>query len=98
CSGGSSPRRRPEAVIPDAAKRLGDSPASFAAAARAIMTTDTFPKTDTRALELGGTAIRVSGVAKGAAMIAPNMATMLAVILTDAALSPAEADALLRHA
>jgi glutamate N-acetyltransferase/amino-acid N-acetyltransferase len=57
-----------------------------AAAAEAIMTTDTVPKTVR--IEAGG--FTVAGFAKGAAMLAPNMATMLAVITTDAALSPEE--------
>ena len=84
--------------IPMACGQLDAGPAAFHSAARAMMTTDTFPKQATRAAVVGGSAIRVSGVAKGAAMIAPNMATMLSVIMTDAALTPASADACLRHA
>jgi glutamate N-acetyltransferase / amino-acid N-acetyltransferase len=91
------PREPLAAGIPAVAGKLEATPAGLLAAARGMMTTDTFPKLATRVGELGGKTIRISGVAKGAAMIAPNMATMLAVILTDARLSPQEADALLRH-
>lgn len=56
------------------------------AAARGIMTTDTFPKGSTRTVELGGAPVRISGIAKGSGMIAPDMATMLAFIFTDAKL------------
>ena len=56
------------------------------AAAAAIMTTDTVPKSFAVEVEVGGKTIRVGGMAKGAGMIAPNMATMLAVVTTDAAL------------
>jgi len=58
----------------------------LAAAARAIMTTDTFPKAATRTARLGGAEVRVSGIAKGSGMIAPDMATMLAFVFTDAAI------------
>jgi glutamate N-acetyltransferase/amino-acid N-acetyltransferase len=58
------------------------------AAARAIMTTDTVPKTHAVELELGGTTVRVGGMAKGAGMIHPNMATMLSFVATDAAVAP----------
>ena len=63
-------------------------------AARAIMTTDTQPKEVACELESG---IAIGGMAKGAAMLAPNMATMLAVLTTDAALDPPTAQAMLRH-
>ena len=91
------PREKLEAGIPAAASALSATPEAFARAARAIMTTDTFPKQSTRTISLNGKAVRVSGTAKGAAMIGPNMATMLCVVMTDAHLSPAEADELLRH-
>ncbi|HVH62809.1 MAG TPA: bifunctional glutamate N-acetyltransferase/amino-acid acetyltransferase ArgJ [Candidatus Dormibacteraeota bacterium] len=58
------------------------------AAARAIMTTDTVPKTAKLELELGGTTIRLGGMCKGSGMIHPNLATMLAFITTDAAVEP----------
>ncbi|MCC6467181.1 MAG: bifunctional glutamate N-acetyltransferase/amino-acid acetyltransferase ArgJ [Alphaproteobacteria bacterium] len=55
-------------------------------AAAAIMTTDTFPKTATRTARIGSVAVRLNGIAKGSGMIAPDMATMLAFVATDAAL------------
>jgi glutamate N-acetyltransferase/amino-acid N-acetyltransferase len=58
----------------------------FAEAATAIMTTDTFPKAATRTARLGGAEIRITGIAKGSGMIAPDMATMLAFLFTDAAI------------
>ena len=56
--------------------------------AMAIMTTDTFPKMEARSGEAGGVSYTVAGIAKGAGMIMPNMATMLSFILTDAAVDP----------
>lgn len=58
-------------------------------AARAIMTTDTVPKGVSRQLNIGGQRVTITGIAKGAGMIRPNMATMLAFIATDAAVAPA---------
>ncbi len=84
--------------IPAAAKQLSTSPESFHNAARAMMTTDTFPKQASVTLTLGGKTARISGVCKGAAMIAPNMATMLCVIMTDAAITPELAASGLKHA
>jgi glutamate N-acetyltransferase/amino-acid N-acetyltransferase len=66
-------------------------PGQFLEAARAIMTTDTFPKTATASAKLGKAKVTVCGIAKGAGMIAPDMATMLSFIFTDA---PIEAKAL----
>ncbi len=60
------------------------------AAARGIMTTDTFPKAATRTAQIGDATVRISGIAKGSGMIAPDMATMLCFICTDAKL-PADA-------
>ncbi|MDQ3333462.1 MAG: bifunctional ornithine acetyltransferase/N-acetylglutamate synthase, partial [Planctomycetota bacterium] len=54
------------------------------------------PKQSVRRVEMGGGTVTVSGAAKGAAMIAPNMATMLAVVMTDAVISRIDADAILR--
>jgi glutamate N-acetyltransferase/amino-acid N-acetyltransferase len=59
---------------------------AWAEAARAIMTTDTFPKAATRKARLGGVTVTLNGIAKGSGMIAPDMATMLSFIFTDAAL------------
>ena len=61
------------------------SPESGEAAARAIMTTDTKPKTAQVEVDLGGVPVRIGGMCKGSGMIHPNMATMLAYITTDAA-------------
>ena len=72
--------------------RTGD----FLAAAKAIMTTDTFPKVATATARIGNTAVTVNGIAKGAGMIAPDMATMLSFIFTDAAIAPAALQALLK--
>jgi glutamate N-acetyltransferase/amino-acid N-acetyltransferase len=59
----------------------------FEAAARAIMTTDTYPKLATRAVTIGDTPVTINAFCKGAGMIAPDMATMLAFIFTDAAIA-----------
>lgn len=79
-------------------ERLGNSADDLIAAARGMMTTDTVHKVASETLDVDGQTVAVTGVAKGAAMIAPNMATMLAVIMTDAALSPDHATSLLRKA
>jgi glutamate N-acetyltransferase/amino-acid N-acetyltransferase len=71
---------------------------SLRSAARGMMTTDTHPKIATRELTVDGRTLVVCGIAKGAAMIGPNLATMLAVILTDAALTLDDAQSLLRDA
>lgn len=65
---------------------------------QAIMTTDTFPKTCAYEFSLGGTPVRIAGIAKGAGMIHPNMATMLGYITTDAAISPTTLDKALKDA
>jgi glutamate N-acetyltransferase/amino-acid N-acetyltransferase len=57
-------------------------------AARAIMTTDTYPKLATRSAEIAGVPVSINGFCKGAGMIAPDMATMLCFVFTDAALPP----------
>ena len=62
-------------------------PDHWSDAARAIMTTDTFPKLATATARLGGTDIIINGFAKGAGMIAPDMGTMLAFVFTDAAIA-----------
>jgi glutamate N-acetyltransferase/amino-acid N-acetyltransferase len=64
-------------------------------AAKAIMTTDTFPKVATAQVKLGDADVVLSGIAKGAGMIAPDMATMLAYVFTDAALAPSALQAML---
>jgi glutamate N-acetyltransferase/amino-acid N-acetyltransferase len=62
---------------------------AWEAAAKAIMTTDTFPKGATRSASIGGVEVRLNGIAKGSGMIAPDMATMLAFVATDAKLPAA---------
>jgi glutamate N-acetyltransferase / amino-acid N-acetyltransferase len=57
-------------------------------AAKAIMTTDTYPKVSTAKAKIGETEVVINGIAKGAGMIAPDMATMLSFIVTDAAIAP----------
>jgi len=67
-------------------------------AARAIMTTDTYPKVATRTARIDGVTVTLNGMAKGAGMIAPDMATMLSFIVTDAAIDPSALQAMLsRH-
>jgi glutamate N-acetyltransferase/amino-acid N-acetyltransferase len=70
----------------------------WGAAAEAIMTTDTVPKAASAQLQIGGKTVTISGISKGAGMIRPNMATMLGFVATDAVLSPALAQALVRDA
>lgn len=73
-------------------------PEGWDAAARAIMTTDTFPKLATRTAAVDGTTVTLNGIAKGSGMIAPDMATMLAYIVTDAPVAAPLLQALLnRH-
>ncbi len=64
-------------------------------AAKAIMTTDTYPKIATARVKLGGADVVINGIAKGAGMIAPDMATMLAYVFTDAAIAPGALQAML---
>ena len=77
------PAARIAGIVGDLAKALDDE--GIAAAARAIMTTDTFPKGASAEIEGDGGMIRIAGIAKGSGMIAPDMATMLVYIFTDAA-------------
>ena len=65
------------------------------AAAKAIMTTDTYPKIATARVKLGDGEVVINGIAKGAGMIAPDMATMLAYVFTDAAIAPGVLQAML---
>jgi glutamate N-acetyltransferase/amino-acid N-acetyltransferase len=64
------------------------TPGAWDAAARAIMTTDTFPKGAAAVARLGTTPVTLCGIAKGAGMIAPDMATMLSFVFTDAPVAP----------
>jgi glutamate N-acetyltransferase/amino-acid N-acetyltransferase len=70
-------------------------PGNFEAAATAIMTTDTFPKGATATAKLGDTMVTICGIAKGAGMIAPDMATMLSFVFTDAPIASPALQALL---
>lgn len=87
-----------EAGIPSAASALDDGNHAFLAAARAMMTTDTVPKQASRTIRIKQGEVTISGACKGAAMIAPNMATMLAVVMTDARMSPAALESALQQA
>lgn len=73
------------------------APVSWPDAAAAIMTTDTFPKGAGATCEIDGVKVSIAGIAKGSGMIAPNMATMLAFVFTDAALSAPILKTLLRQ-
>jgi len=72
------------------------TPDHWMAAASAIMTTDTFPKVATATVKLGKAKVTINGMAKGAGMIAPDMATMLSFVFTDAPLSSAALQSLLK--
>jgi glutamate N-acetyltransferase/amino-acid N-acetyltransferase len=72
------------------------SPTDWVAAAKAIMTTDTFPKVATATVKLGKTNVTINGMAKGAGMIAPDMATMLSFIFTDAPIAASALQSLLK--
>ena len=74
-----------QGVLRDCATRAAPEP--WLDAARAIMTTDTFPKIATRTMRIGDTEVTINGIAKGAGMIAPDMATMLSFVFTDAAIA-----------
>lgn len=81
------PHERITAKIPELAASL--SPSAIGMAARAIMTTDTFPKGASAVIQGEGGDIRIAGIAKGSGMIAPDMATMLVYVFTDAKVAPA---------
>ncbi|MCX8049308.1 MAG: bifunctional glutamate N-acetyltransferase/amino-acid acetyltransferase ArgJ [Methylohalobius sp.] len=84
------------AALPKALESLSES--GWSRAARAIMTTDTQPKGSKVELSVAGRRVTIAGIAKGAGMIAPNMATMLAFIATDAAVAPDSLQFALREA
>ncbi|HEY5312399.1 MAG TPA: bifunctional ornithine acetyltransferase/N-acetylglutamate synthase, partial [Pirellulales bacterium] len=77
-----------QAGIQAAAGRLAADEAALVLAARGMLTTDSTHKLAGRTFNVAGQPIHITGMAKGAAMIGPNMATMLGLVLTDAALSP----------
>ena len=74
------------------------APDHWLAAAEGIMTTDTLPKAASRQVAIGGKTVTVTGIAKGAGMIRPNMATMLGFVATDAVIQPALMQTLVREA
>ncbi|MCL4146175.1 UNVERIFIED_CONTAM: hypothetical protein GTU68_031238 [Idotea baltica] len=87
------PHDRITAKIADLAKTLDAG--GIYGAAKAIMTTDTFPKGASAKVEIDGKIVRIAGIAKGSGMIAPDMATMLVYIFTDAQIAAADLQALL---
>ncbi len=90
------PMTRFEEQVPRLAGMLAVDQA--AAVAEAMRTTDAFPKISSRRLEIGGQTVRILGLAKGAGMIHPNMATMLSFVMTDAAIAGDCLNSLLRQA
>jgi glutamate N-acetyltransferase/amino-acid N-acetyltransferase len=84
------------AELPKLHKALDET--AWLPAAEAIMTTDTFPKGATRQVEIEGHTVTLSGMAKGSGMIAPDMATMLAYVFTDAAIGADALQAMLQAA
>jgi glutamate N-acetyltransferase/amino-acid N-acetyltransferase len=90
------PVERVIAALPACIQNLKED--NWLAAAEAIMTTDTVPKAVSRRLRLDGAEVRITGIAKGAGMIHPRMATMLAFIATDASVSRAVLDRLVSDA
>jgi glutamate N-acetyltransferase/amino-acid N-acetyltransferase len=89
------PTEKLTSALPGLHERLSEQ--GWPAAARGIMTTDTFPKAATRTAELGDTQVRITGIAKGSGMIAPDMATMLCFIVTDAKIPAGPLQKLLRR-
>ena len=89
------PLERLVAGLPDCIADLGVN--QWASAAEAIMTTDTVPKAVSRQVVIDGRTITVTGIAKGAGMIEPNMATMLGIVATDAAIGQDALQYLVSH-
>ena len=83
--GEALPHEKITAKLAELAEGLSET--ALAQAARAIMTTDTFPKGASAEIEIGGQPVRIAGIAKGSGMIAPDMATMLVYIFTDASIT-----------
>ncbi len=83
--------------IRDCAEQLGNTEESLVAAARGMMTTDTVHKLAGRSVKIGGKSIQITGMAKGAAMIGPNMGTMLGLVLTDAAMAAGDLQKVFRR-
>ncbi|MDR1464022.1 MAG: bifunctional glutamate N-acetyltransferase/amino-acid acetyltransferase ArgJ [Oscillospiraceae bacterium] len=87
-----------ENALPRLTAGLSSGAEGSAAAARAIMTTDTVPKEFAVECEIGGVSVRIGGIAKGSGMIHPNMGTMLCFLTTDCAISGVLLDRALRSA
>lgn len=92
------PMEKVTAGIQAAAAALSADAEGLASAARGFTTTDKYEKVAGRTIELAGQPVQITGIAKGAGMIAPNMATMLATLMTDARLTPSDAHAALQAA
>jgi glutamate N-acetyltransferase/amino-acid N-acetyltransferase len=92
------PMQNIQSGIANATAALAGTPEAFQRAAQAILTTDTRVKTDCRSLALSVGEVRLLGFAKGAAMIGPNLATMLAFIVTDAPVGPPQLQDVLNRA
>ncbi len=88
------PHEKLTAALPALYETLSED--NWEAAARGIMTTDTFPKACTRIAKIGDAEVRITGIAKGSGMIAPDMATMLCFIFTDAKIPAPVLQALLK--
>lgn len=84
-------------ALADAAVPQSETGDQWLSAAQGIMTTDTLPKASSLRFELDGRSVRATGIAKGAGMIRPNMATMLGFLATDASVAPSLMDALARR-
>jgi glutamate N-acetyltransferase/amino-acid N-acetyltransferase len=89
------PHQKLVAALPALHAGLRDD--GWEAAARGILTTDTFPKAATRTALIGGHEVRITGIAKGSGMIAPDMATMLCFVFTDAKIPAAMLQKLLKQ-
>ena len=83
-------------VLADCAARATDD--AWLDAAKAIMTTDTYPKVATKSVKIDGVKVTINGIAKGAGMIAPDMATMLSFVFTDAPIAAGALKVLLKNA
>jgi len=88
------PHEKLVAALPGLHAGLSEN--AWEAAARGIMTTDTFPKAATRVARIGDSEVRISGIAKGSGMIAPDMATMLCFVFTDAKIPAPALQAMLK--
>jgi glutamate N-acetyltransferase/amino-acid N-acetyltransferase len=94
--GQTLPDEKITAILPELHKAARED--HWGSAAKAIMTTDTFPKGASRTARIGGKSVRITGIAKGSGMIAPDMATMLCFVATDAQVPPQLLDRMLKAA